>query len=172
MNNWKEYIEQKFQPQSDFQIEDGTFDNGNGIYRLTHNLTGTIFDFIYPDEDWKKIGDVQFYNPKTKGNSGEFWESKFSEIEKKKLDDFLEPAMKTGWSSQDFYIANKHYKSYVYWNQKFTGDRFDYNTGFGCFSVLIFPYFWINTMLKKRRIISGMKEVIIEPTEKTFANNA
>ncbi|MBW2963130.1 hypothetical protein [Mesonia aestuariivivens] len=168
MTNWKEYIDQKFQPKSDFEFVDGTTDLNNGIYRITHKVTGTIFDFIYPEYDWNKIGDVQFYNPKTKGWSGEFWESEFSETEKNKLDDFLKPAMQTGWSSQDFYIANKHYKSYVYWNKDFKGKRFSYNTGFGCLSIFIFPYFWITTELKKRKILNGMKEIIIEPINKNI----
>ena len=113
MNNWKEYIESKFSPISDFQIEDKTQKGEIGIYSLTHNLTKTRFDFIYPEENWKKIGDVQFYNPKTKGWSGEFWEAEFNETEKKRLNEFLEPALENGWSSKDFYFFGKHYQSKV-----------------------------------------------------------
>ncbi|PKL85330.1 MAG: hypothetical protein CVV22_08680 [Ignavibacteriae bacterium HGW-Ignavibacteriae-1] len=166
MNTWKEYIESKFSPISDFQIEDKTQKGEVGIYSLTHNLTETRFDFIYPDEDWKKIGDVQFYNPKTKGWSGEFWEAEFNEKEKNRLNEFLKPALEKGWSSKDFYFFGKHYQSKVYWNKSFDGKNFGYYTGFGCLWIVLFPFFWLITKLMERNLISGMKKTIIEPTNK------
>lgn len=166
MNDWKEYIELTFSPISDFKIEDKTHVGEIGIYSLTHYLTETRFDFIYPDEDWNKIGDVQFYNPKTKGWSGEFWESEFNETEKKRLDEFLKSALKDGWSSKDFYLFGKHYQSKVYWNKNFNGKSFSYYTGFGFLSLILFPFFLLTTKLMDLNLISGMKKVIVEPINK------
>jgi hypothetical protein len=166
VNTWKEYIESKFRPVSDFQIEDKSQKGEIGIYSLIHKLTETRFSFIYPDDDWKKIGDVQFYNPKTKGWSGEFWEAEFNEAEKQRLNEFLEPALESGWSIKDFYFFGKHYQSKVYWNKNFDGKYFKYYTGFGCLWIFLFPIFWILTKLMELNLISGMKKIIIEPTNK------
>jgi hypothetical protein len=166
MNDWKEYIEQTFSPISDFKIEDKTQTGEIGIYSLIHNLTETRFDFINPENDWKEIGDVQFYNPKTNGWSGEFWIAEFNETEKQRLNEFLEPALYKGWSSKDFYLFGKNYQSKVYWNKYFEGNTFNYYTGFGCLWIILFPLFWLITKLKEMNLLSGMKKIIIEPTNK------
>ena len=165
MKDWKEYIELTFKPISDFRIEDKTQVGEIGIYSLIHNLTETRFDFIYPDEDWKKIGDVQFYNPKTKGWSGEFWEAEFNETEKQRLYEFLEPALEKGWSSKDFFLSGEHFMSKVYWNKNFEGNSFRYYSN-GCIGLLLFPFYWIIRKLMELNILSGMKKVIIEPINK------
>jgi len=165
VKDWKEYIESTFKPISDFKIEDKTQVGEIGIYSLTHNLTETRFDFIYPDEDWKKIGDVQFYNPKTKGWSGEFWEAEFNETEKQRLNEFLEPALEKGWSSKDFFLNGEHYMSKVYWNKNFEGNSFRYYSN-GCMGLLLFPFYWAIRKLMELNILSGMKKVIIEPINK------
>jgi len=166
VKNWKEYIESTFKPSSDFTIEDKTQVGEKGIYSLTHKLTETRFDFIYPDNDWKEIGDVQFYNPKTKGWSGEFWIAEFNETEKQRLNEFLEPALERGWSNKDFYLFGKHYQSKVYWNKNFDGKNFGYHTGFGCLWFVLFPFLWAMTKLMELNLISGMKKIIIDPTNK------
>jgi hypothetical protein len=166
VKNWKEYIESKFSPICDFQIEDKTQKGEIGIYSLTHKLSKTRFDFIYPDEGWKKIGDVRFYNPKTEGWSGEFSEAEFNQTEIERLNEFLKPALVDGWSSKDFYFFGKHYQSKVYWNKNFDGQKFRYYTGFGCLQFILFPIFWITTKLMEMSLISGMKTKIIEPINK------
>jgi len=159
----------KFQPKSEYEFENKEDTSGNGIFTIEHNLTKTRFLFIFPDNKWTKLRDVQFYNSKTKGWSGEFWESKISDSEIKRLDEFLKPAIEIGWSSEDFYLFGKHFQSNVYFNKRFNGKKFRYYTGFGCMWILIFPFLWISTLLMKSKIIVGMKKVTIEPT-KTFTN--
>ena len=163
MNNWKEYIEFTFNPISDFLIEDNTGLEGNGIYSLVHKLTGTRFDFIYPNDNWTKLSEVQYYNHKTEGSSGKFCEAEFNEETIKDLTEFLEPALIIGWSSKDFYLFRIHYHSKTYFNKNFQGKCFKYYTGFGCLWLPLFPLLSALIKLMDLKLISGMEEIVIEP---------
>ena len=167
MNNWKEYIESTFQPPSDFKIEDKTQNGEVGIYTLTHNVSQTSFDFYFPNDNWKKIEDVQFHNPKTRGWSGEFWVSEFSESEKQGLDIFLKLALEVGWSSKDYYWNGKHFYSKIYWNKDFKGNNFNYHSN-GCISKFFFPFFWTIKKLMDLKIIGGLKKIVVEPVNKNI----
>lgn len=170
MNNWKEYIEHKFIPKEDFVFEDKTelkSGIGYGTLTITHNQTGNWVCFIFPSENWNKLDDVQFGNNRTEGWSGEYLETVFSEVEKDRLDQYLSTVYKTGWSSIDYYLNSKHFKSYVFRNQEFNGEKFTYySSSYGCISTVLFPIFWIVSFLIKIGIFGRIDKVKLDSINK------
>ena len=152
VDNWKDYINTKFTPVEDFNFE--TEDISNTL-RISHKGTGTYFAFIWPSEDWKTFSDLQFYNDKTDGWSGEFGSAgEFSEKEIEQVEKFLEPAFKTGWASKDVYAFGKHWKSEVYWNQDMNGTKFHYySSDLGCVSVFLLPVSPLLTLFGQNRVV-------------------
>ena len=91
MDNWKEYIECKFQPKDQFTFVENTGkDKSMQYFSVTHKLTGTSFWFYDPSEDWTMLGDIHFYNEHTQGWSGEFRPIKVEDNNEVLVDKFLE----------------------------------------------------------------------------------
>lgn len=123
--------------------------------------------FIWPDDQWKKVSDIQYWNKKTEGWSGEFGDVQFNEENKKKVDEFLDSVFETGWSSKDIYLFGKHYKSIVYDRPNLKGNTFTYwSSNYGCLAFILFPIFIIIGLLIRLRILGRTEKVEIEPIRK------
>ncbi len=127
---------------------------------------------MFPNEDWSEINDVQYYNSNTKGWSGKSWMQidpnqdyiKFNQKSLELINEYLAPVFKTGWSSIDLYIFNKHYKSIVYKEQNFIGKPFKYtNANYGCISIILFPLFILLEALIKKGIIGKIERLNLKP---------
>jgi hypothetical protein len=119
--------------------------------------------FIWPDDDWKKVSDIQYWNKKTEGWSGEFGDVKFNEENKAKVDKFLDSVFETGWSSKDIYLFGKHYKSIVFDRPNLKGHKFTYwSSNYGCLALILFPIFLIIGLLIRARILGRIEQVEIE----------
>jgi len=162
MNNWKEYIDKITVPRQDFSFD--TEEVSNTLI-ITHNKTQTKLYFIWPTENWAKLGDIQFHNARTEGWSGEFYgDLIFSNDTVKQVDRFLEPAFTTGWTSKDIYLFGRHFKSEVAWNLQNTGKKFYYfSSETGCLSLILFPVFYAFSLLAKIGIIGSVKTIKIDP---------
>lgn len=164
MKNWREYIDQKFQPTSDFTFKSEDVSN---TLTITHIASETNVSFIWPRDNWTGLADIQFYNPKTRGWSGEYWgELDFSEENIKAVDSFLDPVFKDGWTSIDTYIGGNHWKSKVYRNLQMTGTPFTYySSETGCLATIFFPITWtIATLFGKK------EKVLIQPINSKTSN--
>ncbi|MBX3164090.1 MAG: hypothetical protein KF900_06375 [Bacteroidetes bacterium] len=160
MDNWKDYIENKFVPKDLFTF---TIDECDMTMTVTHKQSGTRFDFYFDGSDWTTLYDVHFSNDNTKGWSGEYQGSiKFSLNEVKIIDNYLSPAFDTGWVSKDIFLFDKHWKSKVYFNLDKTGAPFVYfSSELGCLSLILFPVFWTLGLL-----FGTTKTVTIYPVKK------
>jgi len=160
MNNWKDYIDHKFDPTDEFIF---TTEADSTSLTIKHKKTGTTFYFYWPTEDWLEISDIQYRNDKTMGWSGEYnRDCKFSNEEVKFLDGFLYPAFESGWMSKDIYLFNKHWKSQIYFNHDKSGLSFSYfSSALGCLSFILFPVSWLLELL-----FGYAKTVTIDPVNK------
>ena len=159
MTNWKDYIDNKFIPTSDFVF---TPDKDSTSLTIKHNRTGTSVFFLWPTDNWDKIEDVQFFNDKTRGWSGENGSFDFSDKDRDRIEKLLEPVFKTGWLSRDIYLFGHHFKSIVHFDNKAKGLGFHYySSDLGCASIILFP---ILTILAGLIRIMGLTErKFIEP---------
>lgn len=139
MENWKEYINYKFQPKEDFVFE--TIEDSTTL-KITHPLSGHSFFFYWLSDDGLSFTDLQFHNDKTEGWSGECGDMYFSPEAIQKVDEFLRPAFETGWKSRDVYLFGRHFKSTVTFSEK-RGDKFIYYSGDGCLPLLLWPLYWL-----------------------------
>lgn len=164
IENWKEYIDQKFQPLEDFEIKE---QEDSSTIDLKHIRTGTIVSFIWPDDEWKRVSDIQYWNKKTQGWSGEFGDVEFNEENRKKVDKFLDSVFETGWSSKDIYLFGKHYKSIVFDQPNFEGHKFTFwSSYFGCLTLIFFPLFLVFGLLIRIGILGKVKKIEIQPIKK------
>jgi hypothetical protein len=108
------------------------------------------------------VNDVQFYSDKTCGWSGEFGELEFSMQNVEKLNNFLTPVFESGWSSKDFYIFGKHYKSLVYGRPNLSGKKI-LTYGNGCLFIIFLPFYFIVDTLVKLKVIGKVRVVNIDP---------
>jgi hypothetical protein len=159
--NWKDYIDQKFQPADEFEINR---QQDSPSLDIKHIRTGNIVSFINPKSDWKTVADIQYWNHKTKGWSGEFGETEFDEENKNYVDDFLIPVFETGWSSKDIYLFGKFYKSEVFDRPNLKGRKFGYwGDGFGCILLILFPLFIAIELLIMTPLLGKAEIIEIEP---------
>jgi|GEM_PF-1819432 len=173
IKNWKEYLERKFSDDSIFTITDKTNIKSNGIYTITAKGSETVISFIWPDNDWLTIDDIQFHNPKVKGWSGELLggngpkKGKFNQENIEYVNLILDTPLKKGWTSTDYYLFGKVFKSISKegMNPK-SGKEILTDFNFGCIGTLLFPIsILINIGLitgiigkKETRIIKPMME--------------
>ena len=139
MENWKDYIENKFAPKEQFTF--ATEEHSNSL-TATHFLTGNSVRFFWPTNDWLMISDDQFFNDATNGWSGEYKEITFSEKEITALDNYLAPVFENGWLIKDTYFFGKYWKSKVYLKSGTTKKTISYYTAnFNLSSILLFPLY-------------------------------
>ena len=157
MQNWKDYIDEKFAKTDDFDWK-----NDTDCLTITHKLTKTSFWFYLDSENWNNLADVQFTNERTRGWSGDYKASDFSQKEVELLDNFLKPAIEIGWISKDTYIGKKHWKSIVYFNSEMKGIPFKYySSDNGILSTFLLP---ITAIIA---LVLGTKKIVrIPPTDK------
>ncbi|RKY93525.1 MAG: hypothetical protein DRQ01_04565 [Ignavibacteriae bacterium] len=168
MNDWKDYIEQKFVPQEEYEFNYEERKYKEFIIssiKITHRKTKTWFYFQNAYGTWNILDRAKFGNPKTKGCYKQFENPvDFDKMGIKYLDEHLRPAF-DGWSSKDYYILNFYYKSVNYPNKDFKGRGFpSFNRDFiGCLAFILFPIFFIINKLIRFKIIGEIKEKVIEP---------
>jgi len=161
VDNWKDYIDQRFQPAEEFDIKGQEY---APTLDIKHKRTGTVVSFIYPEDDWKTVSDIQYWNDKTRGWSGEFGKTEFDEENKKHVDDFLIPVFETGWSSKDIYLFGKFYKSEVFDRPNLKGRKFRYwGDGFGCILLILFPLLLLVELLIMTPFLGKSEIIEIEP---------
>jgi len=162
VTNWKDYIDKKFIPTVDFEF---VTDKDSSSLTIKHKRTGTSVFFLWPTDSWDKIEDIQFFNDKTKGWSGENGPFEFNETGILKVDNLLEPVFNTGWTSRDIFLFGHHFKSIVHFDKDKKGIGFHYySSDMGCVSILLFPILTILAGLKR---LTGMTDIKnIEPINK------
>ncbi|MER2998745.1 hypothetical protein [Pontibacter populi] len=169
MNNWKEYLERKFSDTSLYEIEDKTDLNSSGFYTIKSKTNQTIIDFIWPDEDWYTIEDIQFYSKSANGWSGEFDNLEFNSFNPRSVsyvDEWLSIPINKGWISEEFYINEKLFKAVSYVNdQHKKGKRLLVDFNFGCLGLILFPVTFILNFALDKGLLGEKKTIVVEPIE-------
>ncbi|MGS2727958.1 hypothetical protein ACU8DI_15235 [Psychroserpens sp. BH13MA-6] len=173
IKNWKEYLEKKFSDHSVFTIDDKTNIKSNGIYSVTAKDCETEISFIWPDNEWLTIDDIQFHNPKAKGWSGELLggngpkHGKFNQENIDYVNLVLETPLKKGWTSTDYYLFGKVFKSVSRegMNPK-SGKEILTDFNFGCIGTLLFPITLLINVGLNIGLIGKKKTIIIKPMVK------
>ncbi len=170
IKNWKEYLERKFSDRSIFTIDDKTNDLTNGVYTITAIGNETEISFIWPDKDWLTVDDIQFHNPKVNSSSGEILGGngpkfgKFNQENINYVEQALETPMKKGWTSNDYFLFGKIFKSV-------SRDGMNPNIGtkisteykFGCVGFLFFPITILIDIALNKGIIGQKKTYVVNP---------
>ena len=135
---------------------------------IRHIATGTVVNFICPDDNWKKVADIQYWNKRTEGCSGELGDVEFNQDNKNAVDQFLNSVFETGWSSKDIYLFGKHYKSIVFDQPNLKGNKFTYwSSNYGCLALILFPIFIVIELFIKIGILGRIEQIEIESIRKT-----
>ncbi|WP_156179540.1 hypothetical protein [Bizionia psychrotolerans] len=172
IKNWKDYLEMKFSDQTIYTINDATDVLSNGTYSITAKGSETEICFIWPDEDWLTIDDIQFYDTKVRSWSGELLggngpkKGRFNQKNIEYVNLVLETPIKKGWTSTDYFFFGKIFKSVT--KEGINPDAglvifTDYNLG--CFGIILFPIsllidFGVSTGLIGKKKISIVKPMI------------
>ena len=170
IKNWKEYLERKFSDQSIFTIDDKTNDLSNGVYTITAIGNETEISFIWPDNDWLTIDDIQFHNPKVNSWSGELLggngpkHGKFNQENIDYVNQVLETPLKKGWTSTDYYLFSKIFKSVSKEGMNpNVGKRILTDYKFGCIGTILFPITFIIDFGINKGLIGKKKTSIVKP---------
>ncbi|MCM5664405.1 hypothetical protein [Galbibacter mesophilus] len=170
IKNWKEFLERKFSDNAIFKIEDKTYDLSNGVYTITAKGSETKINFIWPDKDWLAIEDIQFYNSKVNSWSGELLggnNPKLGKFNKENVDfvsQILEIPLKKGWTSTDYYLFGKNFKSISREGMKPNhGKRIWIDYNFGCIGTILFPFTIIIDFVIDKGVMGDKKITVVKP---------
>ena len=114
MKNWRGYLDHKFSNTTLYETEDKTNLKSNGYYTIKSKTNQPILDFIWPDDDWQTIDDIQFYSKSANGWSGEFDNLEYGSFDPESVtyvDEWLSVPIKKGWISEEFYINGRLFKA-------------------------------------------------------------
>jgi hypothetical protein len=166
MNNWKEYLFDKF-PGSDFLVKQN--DKGNdfiesySIKRKNSTSQTEIVFQIFKTDDYKELFNVLFCNPDSPMLSESNDQDKYgfdgqgSTFDKENLvhlDDWLQMPLVHGWTEKTTYYRDRPIKTDLIWIQ---GGQLteiplkqNYLDKFGCLTFPIIPFvtWWTNWKLK------------------------
>ncbi|WP_417195357.1 hypothetical protein [Bizionia sp.] len=170
IKNWKDYLEMKFSDRTIYTINDATDVLSNGTYSIIAKGSETEICFIWPDKDWLTIDDIQFYNTKVRGWSGELLGGngpKNGEFNQKNIEHVnlvLETPLKKGWTSTDYFLFGKIFKSVT--KEGINPDAglvilTDYN--YGCIGMILFPISLLIDFGVTKGLIGRKKISIIKP---------
>jgi hypothetical protein len=170
IKNWKEYLERKFSDHSIFTIDDKTNVKSNGVYTITAKGSKTGISFIWPDNDWMTIDDIQFHNSKVKSWSGELLggngpkHGKFNQENIDYVNEVLETPLKKGWTSTDYYLFGKIFKSVSKEGMNPNiGKKILTDYKFGCIGTILFPITFIIDFGINKGLIGKKKTSIVKP---------
>ena len=62
MKNWKEYIDEKFQPAEEFEVLQDRHEDALITITYNHISTENSVCFFWPNKDWSIVKDIQYYN--------------------------------------------------------------------------------------------------------------
>jgi hypothetical protein len=173
MNDWKDYIEEKFVPKEDYEFVQCDKEYKGFIItsiKIIHLRTKTWFKFVNCYGTWTLLDHVGFGNPRTKCHPHIYYPIDFDKTTIEDVNDFLAPAFE-GWSIEECYIFFKYIGSrYIiknteshflnYWD--FWRKDFFVWEKLGCMTAFLNLFGIINFLLKIK-FISNLKRIIIEP---------
>lgn len=172
--NWKNYLERKFSDEALYQIIDNTDVLSDGVYRVKSKTNETLIDFIYPNQDWTTLDDIQFYSDSAQAWSGELLGGNnpkaglFNQENLDAVEHLLETPIKYGWISQEFYLGKRLFKSVAYINENGSkGEKIftEYNTGLA--GVMLLPFTLLINLLLHLGWIGKKSMIVVDPIEKT-----
>jgi hypothetical protein len=170
IKNWKDYLERKFSDHSTFTIDDKTNVLSNGIYKVTAKGSETEISFIWPDDDWLSLDDIQFHNPKVNGWSGELLGGNGPEIGKFNQENIdyvnqvLDTPLNKGWTSSDYFLFDKVFKSVSYEGvDPIKGKRILTDYKFGFIGIILFPITFFIDILINKGYLGKKKTIIVKP---------
>lgn len=181
MDNWKEYLRERF-PDNDFSVNRlDDKDNIIEVYAIKSNNTSSqteiVFE-IFKSDNYKELFNVQFFNPNspvlnesnTKDNYGfDGVGSTFSNENIAHLEDWLLIPITRGWKERTTYYSDKPIKTELIW---FQGGNLteiplkqNYFKKLGCLALPIVPavIWWTNWKLKNRTEKTKIEEKVIGP---------
>jgi hypothetical protein len=177
MQDWKDYIEQKFIPKEDYLLEYKYKDVNAGdrsfkieTIIITHNKTKTWFKFVNCYGTWTLLDHVWFGNPRTKCRPHIYYPIEFNRPTIEDVNNFLKPAFE-GWSIEERYIFSKYVGSRYINNSAESHflSQFDLKREdlwvwekLGCIAGLLNMFGIINTLISKKEF-GNVKQVVIEP---------
>lgn len=181
MNNWKDYLFEKF-TDSDFVVEhlDDKYDiiERYSIKRKNSSITTEIVFEIFKSDNYKDLFNVLFYNPDSpiwnESNNEDMYGfdgqgSTFNNENVIHLNDWLLIPLKHGWTEKTTYYADKPIKTDLIWikNGKLIEIpiKQNYLEKFGCLTLPLIPFviWWTNWKLKQKPTKVRIDERVIAP---------
>jgi len=170
IENWKDYLERKFSDHSIYKIDDKTNVLSIGAYIVTAKGSETEISFLWPYKNWLTIDDIQFHNSKVNGWSGELLggngpkHGKFNQENIDYVNMVLETPLKKGWTSTDYYLFGKIFKSVTKEGMNSNlGKKILTDYKFGCIGTILFPITILIDIGMNRGLIGNKKTCIVKP---------
>ncbi len=153
MNDWKVYMDRIGTPEMAFRCYQGIVRDNIQYLLFFHKLTSTSIWFYLYQHNYSHLLCVYFVNSNAKGWSGELRDLDFCANNIRKVDEFLRPALVTGWKSIDYYLMGRYFSSCVREKVDGSGKVIQKFTSYYKFwSYLLFPI----CLLMDRMILSGL----------------
>ncbi|MDX2174390.1 MAG: hypothetical protein SFY56_14910 [Bacteroidota bacterium] len=139
MENWKDYIDDKFVPREQFIFTSEKYSNS---LTITDKYSQTVIRFFWPSNNWATIANVQFFNLKSSIASVEFKEITFSFKDISALDRHLQPIFEKDWIIEHTYFFGKLWKSKTILNTQPRKTKItQYTSEFSFVSLLLFSVY-------------------------------
>ena len=166
IRDWRAFIDRIGFPEKAFKHYEGVV-NYNIRYRvILHKLTGTSIWFYLPKDNNLNLLCVYFINSNTKGWSGELKDLHFCTENIRKADEFLRPALVTGWQSIDYYLMGKYFSSCVREKSDGSGKMIQkFSSYYRFWSYLMFPLCYLMDQMILNKIIGTNNSVEIQPIQ-------
>jgi len=152
MENWKDYIDDKFVPREQFIFTSEKYSN---TLTITDKFSQTCVRFFWPSNDWTRIADVQFFNLKSSIALVEFREITYSYKDIVALDRHLYPIFENDWKIEHTYFFGKLWKSKAIINSHPTKTKISqYTSEFNFISMILF------TIYQPFAVLMGQKKTL------------
>lgn len=159
ISSWYDYINLKFNDSKYFEIQITDTYGSHTIKSKTNAFT--IF------KSGKMLDDCQFYNNDCKGIMRDtiidpYKYGTFIQENLNSIDELLDTPIYNGWTSIEYYLSNKNFKSILY-DYKNSNKPLVTIYNNGCISSIIFPIFMLINILLNKGHIGNKIEVKIDP---------
>ena len=174
MKDWKVYMDKIGTPEKAFRRYQGIVRDNIQYLVFFHKLTSTSIWFYLHQHNYSRLLCVYFVNSNAKGWSGELRDLDFSENNIQKIDEFLRPALVTGWQSIDYYLMGKYFSSCVREKVDGSGKIIQKFTSYYKFwSYLMFPICYLMDQMILSGLIGRNNKISLKPMQaKTNQKNA
>ncbi|MEM7382463.1 MAG: hypothetical protein AAF361_14910 [Bacteroidota bacterium] len=164
IEDWRAYMNTLGTPERAFRRYHGIVHDSIRYLVFFHKLTSTSIWFYLPKEDYNRILCAYYINSNTRGWSGELRNVNFDQKGIWMLDDFLRPAMETGWESIDYYLMGKYFTSCVKAGEDGSGKVIQKFTSYYKFwSYLMFPICFLMDQMMQYGLIGRSERISLQP---------